>query len=183
MGENFKPFYTHIVEWVKKNPNVKMGFNPGSWQLRAGVDELRDVLSLTYIIFVNREEGEKLTGIKDSENKEKELLAALCKLGPKIACITDGANGAFAYDGEKLFKAPILPVQVNQRTGAGDAFGSGCLSALIKGKPLEEALIWGTINSASVVGLIGSTKGLLHDSEVANWRARFESSNLKVEVI
>src|SRR4030042_5790145 len=53
IGENFKPFYTHMVEWLKKNPNVKMGFNPGSWQLRAGVSQFQDILSLSHIVFVN----------------------------------------------------------------------------------------------------------------------------------
>lgn len=180
MGENFKPFYNHLTDWLKKNPQIKMGFNPGSWQLRAGVDELRDVLSQTYIIFVNRQEAEKLTNLSASQNKEKELLQSLSSLGPKISVITDGANGAYAFDGEEFFKVPILPVTVHQRTGAGDAFGSGCLSALIKNKPLEDALVWGAINSASVVGLVGSTKGLLHDSEIPMWLERFRSNNLKV---
>ncbi len=182
IGENFKPFYTHTVEWLKKNPNVKMGFNPGSWQLRAGVSQFQDILSLSHIVFVNREEAEKITGLDSPLGKEKELLSALSKLGPKISVITDGQNGAFAYDSvEKRFlKVPILPVEVRQRTGAGDAFGSGCLSALIKGKTLDEALLWGTINSASVIGYVGSQKGLLHDSEIQIWLERCKSSNIKV---
>ena len=36
MGESFKPFYNHMIEWLTKNPTVKMAFNPGSWQLRDG---------------------------------------------------------------------------------------------------------------------------------------------------
>lgn len=183
MGENFKPFYTHIVEWLNKNPNVKMGFNPGSWQLRANPEEIKDIVNLTHIIFVNRQEAEKITGESDSMGKEKELLQKLRNLGPKIAVVTDGPNGSFASDGNKFYKAPILPVKVNQRTGAGDAFGSGCLSALIKGKNLDEALIWGTLNSASVVGFIGSQKGLLHDSEMPMWLDRYKSNNLKVSEI
>jgi len=179
MGENFSPFYTHIVEWLKKNPNTKMGFNPGSWQLRAGVKEIENVLALTHIIFVNREEAQKLTGLS-VESTEKDLLVGLTKLGPKIAVITDGPNGSFAFDGSKYFKAPILPVTVHQRTGAGDAFGSGCIAALIKGKPLEEALLWGTVNSASVIGFVGSEKGLLHDSEIPMWLDRCKSSNVSV---
>jgi sugar/nucleoside kinase (ribokinase family) len=182
MGENFKPFYNHIAEWLKKHPQIKMGFNPGSWQLRS-VGDLNEILSLTHIIFVNKEEAQTLTNIKSQQNQEKELLTALKNLGPKIAVITDGENGAYAFDGEKYYKAPILPVTVHQRTGAGDAFGSGCLSALIKGKSLEEALVWGTLNSASVVGLVGSTKGLLHENEIQIWKSRYESSNLSVSTI
>lgn len=181
MGENFKPFYTDIVNWLKQNPNTRMGFNPGSWQIHAGVDELRDVLSLTHIIFVNREEAEKLTGMKETKGQEKQLLGALSKLGPKISVITDGPNGAYVFDGTKFLRSPILPVPIKQRTGAGDAFGSGSLSALIKGKTLDEALLWGTINSASVIGFVGSTKGLVHDSEIPMWMEKCRSANVKVE--
>src|SRR5258708_4583106 len=124
MGENFKPFYTHIEEWLKNNPNTKMAFNPGSWQLRAGTKEIENILAHTYIIFVNREEAEKLTGFGSSDTKERELLEALTALGPKIAVITDGGNGAFAFDArpssepKRYIKAPILPVKILQRTGA-----------------------------------------------------------------
>jgi len=181
MGENFKPFYEHMVEWLKKSPNTRIGFNPGSWQLRAGVGEIKDILNLTYIIFVNREEAERLTSLDDTDGKEKDLLQALSKLGPKVSVVTDGANGAYAFDGDKFFKVPILAVEVFQRTGAGDAFGSGCLSALIKGKTLEEALLWGTVNSASVIGDVGSTKRLLHDSELSMWLERAKNSGIKAE--
>lgn len=181
MGENFKPFYEHMFDFLKKNPNTRVGFNPGTWQLRAGVNEIKDILGLTYIIFVNREEAEKLTGVDNTSGNEKELLTALSKLGPKISVITDGSNGAFAYDGEKFFKVSVLPVEIHQRTGAGDAFGAGTLSALVKGKTLEEALVWGTVNSASVIGYVGSTKGLLHDSELSMWLTRAEEANIKAE--
>jgi sugar/nucleoside kinase (ribokinase family) len=180
MGESFRPFYNHIVDWLKKNPTVKLAFNPGSWQLRAGLAGIGDVIGLSQVIFVNREEAEKLTGLPDSHGKEKELLSALNKLGPKIAVITDGANGSIVSDGEKFIKAGVLPVDAYERTGAGDAFGSGALSAMIKGKTLEEALIWGTVNSASVIGYTGPQKGLLRAEEMPEWVERAKSSGVSV---
>ncbi len=185
IGENFEPFYNHMSEFFKKNPETKVAFNPGSWQIRAGVEKIKNILALTHILFVNKQEAEKLTGIKPEENNLKELLTGLSKLGPKISIITDGENGSYAYDStrtEKQFlKVGILPVNAFERTGAGDAFGSGCLSALIKGKPLEEALLWGLSNSASVIGYSGPQKGLLHDSEIPAWLDRARSSNVKTE--
>ncbi|HSX49154.1 MAG TPA: carbohydrate kinase family protein, partial [Candidatus Saccharimonadales bacterium] len=185
IGENFEPFYNHMAEFFKKNPETKVAFNPGSWQIRAGVEKIKNILALTHILFVNKQEAEKITGIKPEENNLKELLTGLSKLGPKISIITDGENGSYAYDStrtEKQFlKVGILPVNAFERTGAGDAFGSGCLSALIKGKPLEEALLWGLSNSASVIGYSGPQKGLLHDSEMPAWLDRARSSNVKTE--
>ena len=77
-------------------------------------------------------------------------------------------------------KAGVLPVDAYERTGAGDAFGSGCISALIKGKSFEEALLWGTVNSASVIGYIGSQKGLLREHEMPLWLERARSSGVGV---
>ena len=182
MGESFRPFYNHMTEWLNKNPAIKLAFNPGSWQFREGYDSIKGIVLRTYIIYVNREEAEKLTGFGESAGKERELLIALNKLGPKICVITDGGNGSFAYDSinGRFLKAGILPVDAYERTGAGDAFGSGCLSALIHGKGLDEALLWGTCNSASVIGYTGSQRGLLKLSEMDEWLTRCKSSGVNV---
>ncbi len=182
MGESFGPFYIHVSEWLKKNPNIKLAFNPGSWQLRGNYDSIKDIMSQTYILYVNKEEAEKLTGFGESRGKERDLLIAVNKLGPKICIVTDGSNGSVAYDSinGKFVKAGVLPVDAYERTGAGDAFGSGALSALIHGKTLEEALLWGTCNSASVIGYTGSQKGLLKLDEMEAWLARCKSSGVSV---
>jgi sugar/nucleoside kinase (ribokinase family) len=180
MGESFQPFYNHFLDFIHKNPDIKVAFNPGTRQIKAGIDALKPVLESTYVVYVNRQEAEILTGIKDSHGNDKDLLKALSGLGPKIAIITDGANGSYVYDGVKFLKAGVLPVDAYERTGAGDAFGSGCISALIKGKSLEEALLWGTVNSASVIGYIGSQKGLLKEQEIPEWLERSKSSEVGV---
>jgi sugar/nucleoside kinase (ribokinase family) len=178
MGETFRPFYNHFVSWIKKHPEIKLAFNPGSRQLRAGYDAMKDVLEVTHVIYVNRKEAKKITGKEDLD--DKELLKALHALGPKICIITAGPEGSFVYDGERFVKAGILPVDSFERTGAGDAFGSGCISALVKGKSFEEALLWGTVNSASVIGYVGSQKGLLRESDIGVWLERAKSSKVEV---
>jgi sugar/nucleoside kinase (ribokinase family) len=185
MGESFRPFYTHFIEWLSQNPSVKLAFNPGSWQLRAGYEAIKDIIEKTHMIYVNREEAEKLTNFGESTGRDRDLLIALNKLGPKICVITDGGNGAFAYDSinGKFMKVGVLPVDAYERTGAGDAFGSGCLSALIHGKSLDEALLWGTCNSASVIGYTGSQRGLLKFEEMPVWLERAKSSGVRVEII
>ena len=180
MGESFLPFYQKVVEWLEANPNTKLAFNPGSYQIRAKKEDLIPVLKRTHVVFVNREEAGKLTRAETSVGKEKDLLKAVSSLGPKIAVITDGGNGSFVFDGSKFLKSGVLPVDAFQRTGAGDAFGSGCLSAIIKGKPLEEALIWGTVNSASVIGYQGPQKGLLKEDQIEEWKERFISSKVEL---
>jgi len=181
MGESYRPFYNHIVDWLRKNTQVKLAFNPGSWQVRAGVEGIKDVLNLTNLVFINRQEAEKFSGIADSIGKERELLASVNKLGPDIVVVTDATNGSYVYDGKRFLRCGILPVDAYERTGAGDAFGTGFLSAVVKGKSLEEALIWGTVNSASVIGYVGAQKGLLKENEMVDWTERAKSSGVKVE--
>ena len=158
MGESYRPFYNHITEWLVKNPDTKLVFNPGSWQLRGGVKEIGNVFKLSHLVFVNKQEAEKLTGFEAKDKVTKELLSALSGLGPKISVITDGSNGAYVFDGHQFLSCGIMPMDAYERTGAGDAFGSGFLSAVIEGKTLEESLIWGTVNSASVIGYTGAQK-------------------------
>lgn len=180
MGESFLPFYQKVVEWLEANPNTRLAFNPGSYQMRAKKEDLTPVLKKTNVIFVNRQEAGKLTGVSTEAGKEKELLKALASYGPKISVITDGGNGSYLYDGSKFLKSGVLPVDAFQRTGAGDAFGSGCLSAIIKGKSLDEALIWGTVNSGSVIGYQGPQKGLLKDDQIEEWKGKFISSKVSL---
>lgn len=181
MGESYRPFYNHITEWLVRNPEIKLAFNPGSWQLRGGIQEVGNVFKLSHVVFVNKQEAEKLTGFEAKGEVTKELLMELSKLGPKISVITDGGNGAYVYDGHQFLHCNVLPMDAYERTGAGDAFGSGFLSAVIKGKTLEEALIWGTVNSASVIGYTGAQKGLLKETDIETWVERFKSSGTKVE--
>jgi len=180
MGESYRPFYNHITEWLVKNPEIKLAFNPGSWQLRGGIKEIGNVFKLSQIVFVNKQEAEKLTGFEDKGEVTKELLMAFSGLGPKISVITDGSNGAYVFDGHKFLHCGIMPMDAYERTGAGDSFGSGFLSAVIKGKTMEEALVWGTVNSASVIGFVGAQKGLLKEEDMDTWVLRFKSSGVKV---
>ena len=46
-------------------------------------------------------------------------------------------------------------------TGAGDAFASTIVSALVLGLPLHQALLWGPVNASAVIQEIGAQKGLL----------------------
>jgi len=181
MGESFKPFYNHITEWLVKNPETKLAFNPGTWQLRGGIDAIGNVFKLSTLVFVNKQEAEKLTNFEAKGEVTKELLMALSGLGPKIAVITDGGNGSFVFDGNRFLHCGILPVDAYERTGAGDAFGSGFLSAIIENKTIEEALVWGTVNSASVIGYTGAQKGLLTKDDMTTWVDRAKSSGVMVE--
>lgn len=170
MGKGYEDFYKAAVEWAKSH-SARIAFNPGTRQIKAGVESLKYAYEAAELIFVNREEAAHLVGGEPGD-EVKELLSKLRGLGPKTVVITDGPDGAYADDGQKCwFMAPV-PAPVVERTGAGDAFGSGFLGAYISGKTLPEALKWGTCNSASVLGFIGPQAGLLTPEKMQEWLAK-----------
>jgi sugar/nucleoside kinase (ribokinase family) len=179
MGEGYEDFYEKSVSWAKSK-GARIAFNPGTRQIKAGLDHLGYAYTAAEIIFVNKEEAEELLG-KEQDTHIKELLEGLRAVGPKTVIITDGGEGAYAYDGQKYLHMPIVPADVVQRTGAGDAFGSGFLAAFISGKTIEECLKWGTVNSASVLGHVGPQIGLLGPERMQEWLTK--NRNVQVEEI
>ena len=175
-GEDFEVFYKEAVDWAGKN-GTKIAFNPGTRQIKLGIEKLMFAYRSAYVLFVNREEAGKLLSMDTGDIKA--LLVGLQKLGPKIVVVTDGPAGTYAYDGTKFLLMPIVEAPVVERTGAGDAFGSGFLGACMQGKPLEEALKWGTVNSASVLGFVGPQAGLLTADKMQEWLTRADTVTVR----
>jgi len=161
VGEHGEAFHTVLVEWFRAHPETKLAFQPGTYQIRFGKDKLKELYELTEVVACNKEEAELILGL--GETDIKTLLEKMRELGPKIALITDGPNGAYAFDGAEMLKVPMYPDQSPpmSRTGAGDATTSSFVVALGLGKSLKEALMWGPINASSVVQQVGAQKGLL----------------------
>jgi len=159
LGENSLPYHHEIAEFVTKNPDTKLVFQPGTFQIKLGTDVLKDIYVHTDIFFCNVEEAQKILSVTSRDIKS--LMKGIANLGPKHVFITDGIEGAYAYDGAQSWFMPTYPHEPFERTGAGDAFASTVVSALALGLSVKEALMWGPINSMSVIQHIGAQKGLL----------------------
>lgn len=162
LGEKSLPYHNEIMDYLKKHPDVKMAFQPGIFQIKMGYEKLKGVYKEAEIFFCNIEESKTILNLTDHEDV-KVLLRKMHALGPKIVVLTDGTRGSYSYDGKEfLFMPPYPdPKPPYERTGAGDAFSSTVVSAIILGKTLAEALAWGSVNAMSVVQEIGAQKGLL----------------------
>ncbi|HEX4104049.1 MAG TPA: carbohydrate kinase family protein [Candidatus Paceibacterota bacterium] len=161
IGAHSLPFHHKVAEYLKKHPNVRMGFNPGTFQFEFGVQKLAQIYKHTHALFVNREEAARI--LKTKKLDIPPLFAGLHKLGPKIVLITDGPKGAYASDGNSRYFMPPYPDPKPpiSRTGAGDAFSTGFMSALMSGLPVHDALRWAPIESMHVVQFFGAQTGLL----------------------
>jgi ribokinase len=163
LGENSLPYHLEIADFLMKNPEVKLAFQPGTFQMKFGHEKLSEIYKRTEVFFCNLEEAHRILGLPEGSKGVREVAELIRNLGPKIVMVTDGPKGAYAYTGDKLLyiKAYPDPKQPLDRTGAGDAFSSTFVAALALGKSPEEALAWGPINSMSVVQEVGAQKGLL----------------------
>lgn len=161
--------FNQISRYVEKN-KPKLIFNPGTYQLKAGVRKYPHILEKCYLLIVNREEARKILEIDESDVNQKDLLSGLLLLGPKNIVITDGAEGSFATDGKGFFRAGIFPAQLVEKTGAGDAYASGVIAGLFYKLPLSEAMIWGTINASHAIQFVGTQNGLLTKDDLERHR-------------
>lgn len=140
---------------------IKVCFNPGKGELKQS-HKLRALLEDTDVLLVNKEEAQQII----SGETVEELARKLLRFVPTVI-VSDGSSGVVATDGKTIVEAGIYEeVNVIDRTGAGDAFGSGFLSQWAQGKTLREAIIYASANSTSVVSKIGAKTGILHAGAV-----------------
>ncbi|MEP7204744.1 MAG: carbohydrate kinase family protein [Candidatus Saccharibacteria bacterium] len=172
-----------MMAYLDKHPDTKLVFQPGTFHFEWGTQKLAAIYGRSHIIFMNREEAALVTG-KGLESIH-ELATGLHALGPKLVVITDGPNGAYASDGEKLLVMPNYPdpAPPYDRTGAGDAFASTVVAALALGETIETALKWAPINSMSVVQKLGAQAGLLSSDEINQFLADAPAEYLPKEFI
>ncbi|MHB8710440.1 MAG: carbohydrate kinase family protein [Minisyncoccota bacterium] len=170
-GERSEAFHGELAVWLAAHPETKLAFQPGTFQMSMGKEKLAPLYAATELVACNKEEAERILEL--GETDIKELLTKMRDLGPKTALITDGPKGAYAYDGNEMLKVPMYPDPKPpiDRTGAGDASTSTFVVALALGKSLREALLWGPVNSMSVVQEVGAQKGLLSRAAIETYLA------------
>lgn len=163
LGENSLPYHEEILAYLNAHPEVQLAFQPGTFQIKLGAEKLKGLYERCSIFFCNTDEARQILG--STEHEPSKLPKLMSQLGPKMTVITDGPKGLYAYDAnrDKTWFVPPYPDPQPpvERTGAGDACSSTIAAALAQGLPLEEALLWGPINSMSVVQYVGSQEGLL----------------------
>ena len=169
LGQHSTDFHERIEKYLADHPEVKLAFQPGTFQMKLGKEKLEGLYRRTEIFFCNKEEAQRI--LESEEEDIKKLLSTLAALGPKNVIITDGPAGAYAYtEGRAWFMPPYPDLKPPyERTGAGDAFSSTVTAAIALGYDLPTALTWGPVNSMSVVQKVGAQAGLLTRHELEEY--------------
>ena len=160
-----------------KANKVMVAMNLSRHYIELGEKKLKSILQNLAVVIMNREEAAEMTGLH--YNQEAKIFKKFDEMVPGLCVMTDGAAGVLVSDGHKLFKAGVFPdKKVLDRTGAGDAFGSGFVAGLIRRTPVHdiERMDWkdddikyairlGSANATATVEEIGAQEGLLTKSQ------------------
>lgn len=96
---------------------------------------LEDVLPVTDVLLPNEAEALSIAGATTLEQAVKELATR-----GTLPVVKRGGRGALALADGELVEAPAPPVTVVDAVGAGDSFNAGLLAALLRGRPLRQAM-------------------------------------------
>ncbi|HZD59392.1 MAG TPA: carbohydrate kinase family protein [Anaerolineae bacterium] len=163
------PEFPHQVVDFAAQESIKVANNPGMGQIERGFEYMAPILEKLDVLIVNRAEGTALLRSKDSTISipdNQQLAAELIKMGPRIVVVTCGPEGSYATEGGEIHFQEAIRTEVVDVTGAGDAFGSTFVAAIIMGHDIRTAMFMAAINSASVVSKLGAQEGLLQLAEI-----------------
>ncbi len=156
--------------------SIKVACNPGGKEIQHGIEKLKPLLTHMEIYITNKEEGEELLGIPPSQSED--VARKLKEYVPGVVSVSDGHNGVTVIDKDgKVYTAGVPDSPVVERTGAGDAFGSGFVveymrstsAGLHQSQAIEKSIQFGTANASSVVTQFGAKAGILKKDDWGPW--------------
>lgn len=168
-----------ITQEAKKH-GIPVATNPGTSQLAAGADTLRESLPNIDILILNADEAKLLMASLVQTTTYfswEQFFTEVLRRGPRIAVVTNGAEGVYVATQKSIFFYPSLKVKIVNTLGAGDAFGSCFVASILSGNSIQQALINGIINASSVISYLDAKEGLL-DQKTLEKRSKAVDLNL-----
>ncbi len=163
LGEGLTKVFKDLISFAKNN-QIKIMANLSIPQLKLTSKILYPFLRRIDILLLNQEEGQILA--KNYLLKGEKLIKKIKKFFPGILIMTNGENRALIADGKFLYSAFSLKIEVLDKTGAGDAFGSGFLAGYLKSKGNTIVAVQMAIaNSAFCIKKWGAKEGLLNKNQ------------------
>jgi sulfofructose kinase len=104
--------------------------------------------------------SEEALAVLSGEADPERGLRALRRECAGVLCVTLGARGALALEGDILLSAPGIPVTPVDTTGAGDVFRAGFIFGLLAGWPVAETLRFANRAAALSCTRLGAISGV-----------------------
>lgn len=122
--------------------------------LYEGVERL---LPLTDVMIPSEEFALGHTGEKDAEAAAKKLFTLYA---PRVVVITQGSRGGLIYDGARILRYPVFPVEVKDSNGSGDVFHGAFAFGLTNGYSYEKCARFASAVSALKCTGIGARESV-----------------------
>jgi len=151
-----------IIKFAKKN-KIRVAINPSKEQIVILKNKIEKWIGLVDVLIVNENEAKLLFGRYRSE---KSLFKKLKREIRGYLVITKGKKGSIVFGEKNIFQAGIVKTKVEDRTGAGDAYGAGFVAGLIKTNDPIFAIQLATANSAACLKQWGAKEGLLKKNQI-----------------
>jgi 5-dehydro-2-deoxygluconokinase len=145
-----------------------LDYRPMFWSSAEEAARLaRQALASATVVVGNLDEAQVAVG----DLPAPEAAAALLTLGPSLAVVKLGADGALARTREECVSIPGIEVEVLNGLGAGDAFGGALCHALLAGWELTRALSFANAAGAFVASRLGCADDMPSLEDVEALRA------------
>jgi len=194
---------------LAKEKGKMVGINPGASQLTKHIDTLKEALPNIDILVLNCCEAQQLMDallgsstkqqstphqeatpempslLEDSLKPQEryftlpQFFTTILERGPKHVVVTNGKEGVYSTDGNKIYFCPSVKINIVSTLGAGDAFGSTFTAFLASGSPIKKAMCAGVNNSASVLLHLDAQTGLLSSEEMEKKLAEMDPDRIK----
>ncbi|QQG43882.1 MAG: carbohydrate kinase family protein [Candidatus Roizmanbacteria bacterium] len=133
--------------------------NLGKKDCKRSNEELEEIIQKTTVLFVNGHEFAELVKKPYEEVLFHKNIVDFYfpSLQNKILVVTDGKNGSFAYQSNKVFFQKAIDVpKIVDTTGSGDAYTAGFIAEFFKSRNITSAMENGAIYAAKILQKIGA---------------------------
>ncbi|MZR29184.1 carbohydrate kinase family protein [Sneathiella litorea] len=174
---------------LAKEAGAFVATNPGIRQITYWSGDIIEALSHVDLLSINAVEAEQLalTLLPKGQLAQSERISGdgpellekglggrsfesfireVCKIGPKIVLVTNGAEGAYAGTPDGIRFHPAGKSEVSNTAGAGDAFATTFSAYAAVNKDLDICLKAATANALSVIAAPDTQGGLLKKTEI-----------------
>jgi sugar/nucleoside kinase (ribokinase family) len=154
------PVRTKILAKAKAH-GVRTILSLGVQDAKLPVTEFGELLASTDILIMNAYEFAELVKTPYQEldfgTDMRHLLETKGVAVPGLIIITDAEKGSYAYTSGKVFhQNAVVPAQIVDENGAGDAFTAGFLSIYLSGGDIIPSLRSGAEYAAKILARLGA---------------------------
>ncbi|MGZ4915097.1 MAG: carbohydrate kinase family protein [Halobacteriota archaeon] len=145
------------VECIKRanDQGARISFTPGNAYAALGVEPLAPIIERAFVMFLNDEEAQALTGTPYEESADM-----LLRLGAQAVAITLGGRGCFIATRDEHVLVPPFETAVRDTVGAGDAFAAGFLYGQIQEASTYQSGLYGNYLASKCIAEFGARRGL-----------------------